>query len=287
VSNDYVYHNIGDQITFLNDKREPLKTVETTYPLTGKDYPGFRFYTNVKKLESYSGDLIARFTAKNEQSEEVYMQALIEGNGGRTYYQAFSPKTKTSGRQYHDKDLPLFTIRTEAEAKTKPFILIFEPYKGEKGNSVERISVEKRNDGDLFTSLTVFSKGGVKQQIYQSVDPAKNFTSGGGTFSGYFGVAGYAGEKLTSIYLGKGTMIAEGGYSLKSMTADGSANLKTDGKGWEISCNQETEVGLPMPKVKKVILRVGTNQKELKISRSEKGIQVTVPKVENGVLVQE
>ena len=287
ISNDYVYHNIGDQVTFLNEKREPLKTVETTYPLTGKDYPGFRFYTDVKKLESYSGNVIARFTAKNDQGEAIFVQALIAGNGGRTFYQAFSPKTKTSGRVYRDKDLPLFTIRTEAEAKTKPFIVVFEPYKGEKGNSVERISVEKRSDGDVFTSLTVFSKGGLKQHVYQSVDPIKNFTLVGGTFSGYFGAAGYTGDKLTSIYLGKGTGISEGGYSLKSITADGSASIKVEGKDWKISCSQETEVGLPMLKAKKAILKAGTSQNELKISRSEKGIKITVPTVENGVLVLE
>jgi hypothetical protein len=287
ISNDYVYHNIGDQVTFLNDKKEPLKTVETKYPLTGKDYPGFRFYTDVKKVESYPGNLIAKFSAKNDQGEAIFLQALIGGNGGRSYYQAFSPKTKTSGRVYHDKDLPLFTIRTEAEAKSKPFIVVFEPYKGEKGNSVERISVEKRNDGDVFTSLTVFSKGGLKQHIYQSVDAAKNFSSGGGTFSGYFGAAGYAGDKLTSIYLGKGTGIAESDYSLKSMSADGSANLKADGKNWRIGCNQETEVGLPVPKIKKATLKIGAIQKELKISRSERGIKIMVKKVEDGVLVIE
>ena len=71
------------------------------------------------------------------------------------------------------------------------------------------------------------------------------------------------------------------------MTADGSANLKADGKTWKINCNQETEVGLPVKKVKKAILKVGTKQKELKISKTEKGVRVNVPTVENGVLVVE
>ncbi len=287
VSNDYVYHNIGDRLTFLNEKRETLKTVETTYPLTDKDYPGFRFYTGVQKLESYPGNLTARFSAKDEDSNPIFMQALIAGNEGRTYYRAFSPKTKTSGKQYHDKELPLFTIRTEAEAGTKPFIVVYEPYKGEKGYSLERISVEKRNDGETFTCLTVFSKGGRKQQIFQSVDPTQKITSGTGTFTGYFGIAGYAGNKLTSIYLGKGTEIAEGGYSLKSTTEDGSANLMVDGKIRKISCNQETEVGLPLPKVRKAILKFGSIQNELKITRTEKGILVTVPAIKDAELIME
>jgi hypothetical protein len=281
-----VYHNIGDEVTFLNEKREPLKTVEAKYPVKEKDYPGFRFYTEVKKLEKFPENLIARFDIKDENSNKLFMQALIAGAENREYYQAMSLKTKTAGKQYNGKPLPLFTIRTEAEAKSRPFVVIFEPYQGENGNSVERISVEKRLDSDVFTALTVFCKGGLKQQIFQSVESNQKFTSGTGSFSGFYGIAGFEGEKVTSIYLGKGSEISQSGYSLKSATPDGSANLAIVGKNLIISCNQETEVGLPQA-AKKVWLQQGSIRKELKPVKVGKGILVTVPAVENGEFVLE
>jgi hypothetical protein len=287
ICNDYVYHNIGDKVTFLNEKHEPLKTVEANYPVTEKDYPGFRFYSDVKKLENYSSNLIARFSVKDENSDDLFMQALIAGSDERDYYQGFSPKTKTSGRQYHDQKLPLFTIRTEAEAKIHPFVVVFEPYQGEKGNSVERISVEKRNDSDVFTALTVYGKNGSRQQVFQSVDPNRRFNSGTGNFSGYFGVASFEGTKLTSIYLGKGIEFSQHGYSLKSKAPDGSANLILNGKTIRVSCNQETEVGLPGSNVKKAILKFGSLQNELKITRTETGILLKVPATMNAELVLE
>jgi len=287
ISNDYVYHNIGDNVSFLNEKREPLKTVEAKYPVTEKDYPGFRFYTDTKKLANYQENLIARFDIQDENSNKLFMQALIASTENRDYYQAMSLKTKTAGKQYNGKTLPVFTIHTEKEAKSIPFVVVFEPYQGEKGNSVERISVEKRTDGDVFTALTVYCKSGLKQHIYQSVDPNKKFTSGTGNFTGYYGIAGFEGEKLSSIYLGKGSEISHSGYSLKSKNPDGSANLTINGKSLVVSCNQETEVGLPFSKVKKAILKFGSIQNELKITRTEKGIQVTVPSVENGEIVLE
>ena len=286
ISNDYVYHNIGDAVSFLNEKHEPLKTVEAKYPVTEKDYPGFRFYTEVKKLEKYTGNLIARFDIQDENSDKLFMQALIAGAENHDYYQAMSLKTKTAGKQYNGKSLPLFTIRTEAEAKSRPFVVVFEPYQGEKGNSVERISVEKRSDSDVFTALTVFCKNGLKQQIFQSVDPTKNFTSGTENFSGYYGIAGFEGEKLTSLYLGKGNEISQWGYFLKSKTPDGSANLLIKGKNLMITCNQETEVGLPQA-AKKAWLKQGSIRKELPVSKSGKGILVNVPAVENGEIVVE
>jgi hypothetical protein len=286
ISNDYVYHNIGDEIVFLNEKREPLKTVEAKYPVTEKDYPGFRFYTDVKKLEKYRENLIAKFSIKDENSNDLFMQALIAGNENRDYYQAKSLKTKTAGKVYNGTPLPLFTIRTEAEAKSQPFVVVFEPYQGEKGNSVESISVEKRNDGDVFTALTVFGKNGSRQQIFQSVAPNKKFNAAGANFSGYYGIVGFDGAKLTSLYLGKGTEIVVNGYSLKSKTPDDSANLTLKGKTITVTCNQETEIGLPQS-AKKAWLKQGSIKKALSVSKSGKGILVTVPAVENGEIVLE
>jgi hypothetical protein len=286
ISNDYVYHNIGDEIVFLNEKREPLKTVEAKYPVTEKDYPGFRFYTDVKKLEKYRENLIAKFSIKDENSNDLFMQALIAGNENRDYYQAKSLKTKTAGKVYNGNPLPLFTIRTEAEAKSQPFVVVFEPYQGEKGNSVESISVEKRNDGDVFTALNVFGKNGSRQQILQSVDPNKKFNAAGANFSGYYGIVGFDGAKLTSLYLGKGTEIVVNGYSLKSKTPDDSANLTLKGKTITVTCNQETEIGLPQS-AKKAWLKQGSIKKALSVSKSGKGILVTVPAVENGEIVLE
>ncbi|MBW8330642.1 MAG: heparinase II/III-family protein [Prolixibacteraceae bacterium] len=286
ISNDYVYHNIGDAVTFLNEKREPLKTVEAKYPVTEKDYAGFRFYTEVKKLEKFPENLIARFSIKDENSKDLFMQALIAGNDNRDFYQAMSLKTKTAGKQYNGKPLPVFTIRTETEAKSHPFVVVFEPYQGEKGNTVERISVDKRTDSDVFTALTVYCKGDLKQQIFQSVDPNKKFTSGTGNFTGYYGITSFEGEKLTSIYLGKGSEISHSGYSLKSKNPDGSANLTINGKNLLVSCNQETEVGLPLT-AKKVWLKQGSIRKELPVSMSGKRILATVPAVENGEIVLE
>ncbi|MCX6237393.1 MAG: heparinase II/III family protein [Bacteroidia bacterium] len=287
ISNDYVYHNIGDKVTFLNSKREELKTSPTDYPIAGKDYPGFRFFSDVEKLDGFTGNLIARFSIKDEQSKDLFMQVLVPGVEGRTYYRAKSLKTKTAGRQYNGKPLPVFTIRTEGEASTKPFIAVFEPYKGTDGNNVDKIIVDQRNDGAKFTALTVFNRDLSHQLIFQSVDSIANFSGDKWKFSGYFGVAGFKNGKLNSLYLGKGIQISSNGYSLNSKTTNGSANLKVEGKIITISCNQETEIGLPNRAVIKIWLQQGSIRDELKFTPTSKGISLTVPSVENGVIVLE
>jgi len=282
VSNDYVYHNIGDQVTFLNSKREELKTSPTDYPLTGKDYPGFRFFTDVEKLGSYTNDLIARFSIKDEQSNDLFMQVLVPGAIGRTYYRAKSLKTKTAGKQYNGKPLPVFTIRTQAEAKTKPFIAVFESYKGVDGNSVEKIIVDPRSDGAKFTVLNVFNKDSSHQIIFQSVDGATSYSGDLWNFSGFLGVTGLKNKKLCTLYLGEGNQITHSGYSLKSKTPKGSASLTINNKSLKITSNQAIEVGIPSTEVKKISLRVGNKTSELKTIRSGKQLIFEVPAVTDG-----
>ncbi len=287
ISNDYVYHNIGDQVDFQNRKRELLKTTPTTYPLSGEDYPGFRFFTEVEKLEGYEDDLIASFSIKDKKANDLFMQVLLPGAKGRIYYRAKSPKAKTACEHYNSQPLPVIAIHTESEARSKPFIVIYEPYKGLDGNSVEEVSVAKRSDGALFTALTVFNKNGSTQHIYQSVDSDKKFDMQDASFKGSYGVAGFNGNKLTSLYLGSGTEITNNGYSLKSVPSNGSASLTTDGKNFRVCCNQVTEIGLPNINVKKCWLLQGSSRNELKITFAEKGILVTVPSVGIGMLIFE
>lgn len=284
VSNDYVYHNTGFGLRFTDENRQELKTTETNYPLTGEDYPGFRFFTAVRKLENYSGNLIACFSGKNEQNEDIFMQALIGGSEARTYYQAYSPKTKTSGERYSGKPLPVMTVRTEQAAQHAPFVVIFEPYKDTDGFHVERIFVEKRSDGDLFTALTVFNNDGSYQEIFQSVDPKQQFTTASSTFSGSFGVASYSGKKLSSLYLGEGSEISVYGYSLKPKYKDGSASLVIADQMYTVSCNQPTEIKLNKKNVSGIKLMKDGTEIELSFEKSAGSVVFTVPEIKNARL---
>ncbi len=284
ISNDYVYHNIGDNVTFLTSKRLPLKTTAATYPRTEKDYPGFRFFSDVEKLDDYNENISALFSMQDDQSKDLFLQVLIQNYEGRTYYKAKSLKTKTSGKYYHDSSLPLFTIHTNNEARTKPFVTVFEPFKGISGFTVDRIAVEKTTDPGNFTAMTVFNNDKSYQEIYQSTDPAKKYIAKNGSMSGYFGIAGFKNGILSSLYLGKGKEISNSGYSIKSTTSDGSANMTLHGKTIEITCNQAIIIGIPTTKVRKVMLKFGDKLTELKTTRSGKQLILEVPAVKDGLI---
>jgi len=288
ISNDYVYHNIGDELNLLDSHRNKINTVAASYPRTEKDYPGFRFFTDVEKLDGCNDNLIALFSIKNDQSDDLFLQLLVAGDEGRTYFKAKSLKTKTSGRHYAGSPLPVFTIHTNAEAKTKPFVAVFEPYKGKDGNTIDRIALEKTSDPANFTALTVYNKNNTYQEIFQSTDPAKIYSSKSGSLQGYYAVVTVKTVptvQLFSLYLGSGTKITSHGFSIKSTTINGSANLVVEASGYRISCNQETEIGLPGKGIKKAWLQQDSGKKELKITKTNSGILVAVQAIKEGLIV--
>ena len=286
VSNDYVYHNIGDTLIFLNSDRQPVKSVESNYPVTEKDYPGFRFFTSVRKIENYNKNLIALFTGKNEKLEDIFMQVHLAGTHGRTYYQARSLRARTSGRQYSGKTLPLFTMRDESESCSKPFIAVFEPFIKNTGYSVDSIRVDKNSLPGKSTSLWVFNKNGTSQLILQSVDPGLNVKNENYVFRGYFGVAGLKLKNLGYLYLGKGTEISYAGYSLLPKEGEGSANLIVNNKNeYIVTCNQSVDIIFPFSDIKQATLYDKNKSRKLRIIVHEKGILISLPAVRDVRLV--
>jgi hypothetical protein len=284
--NDYIYHNIGDELTFVNDDRERIVTDSTSYPTLGKDYPGFRYFSDVRKLSGWKKNLIALFHLKDENERPVYMQVLVPASGNRTYFQAKSLKAKTAGRRYSAIEPPVFSMVDFRESESEPFVAVFEPYRNVDGYSVERISLEKREDGLNFTSLNVYNRNGSRQHILQSPNPDLTFASGTAVFRGHMAVVDFSGKVVRSLYLGEGNEITCEGYSIVVPSGKGSASLTANERSWTISSNQTIKVTLPA-KGKKFFLVDGERKLTLPVTRKGNTVTFALPKIMNATITIE
>ncbi len=285
ISNDYVYHNIGDTLLFSGMNRKPLATVSTTYPLTGKDYPGFRFYTGVRKLENYSGSLVALFPVKGEDSKELFMQALIPGGAGRTYYQAKSLKTHTAGRLYNEVPLPVFTIRTTSEAWKNPFVAVYEPFSGSGNQTVTEVEKLEEVSSAGNTVLKVRNTNKSSQFIFQGNDNSRQIKGNSFSFRGYFGVASLNNGKLEKLYLGRGSEISYGPVSIAGSSDLASAEVRmVSSMQFQITCNREIILGLMNKKATKATLEVDGKQQPVNLEKTSSGLKVNIPEVTNAIL---
>lgn len=281
--NDYVYHNIGDELSFFNGNREQLVTDTSIYPVLGKDNPGFRHFSNVRKLTGWKSSLVAVFSAKDESDRPFFMQLLMPAANNRVYYQAFSLKARTASRPYSNVQLPVFTMIDHRQSVSEPFIVVFEPYRNADGYTVSRVEAEQRIDGSNFTALTVYNKNGSRQLIMQSTQPSREFATGNSVFSGHFGIADYNGKNLRSLYLGEGHEITCDGYSIVVAGEKGSASLTSGNGSWSVSCNQITRITLPV-KARNLYLNDSGRKLTLPFTKVRKGVSFAIPKVTNATI---
>ena len=251
VANDYVYHNPGDKLSFMDGERQPLPTKTAEYPLIGEDYPGFRYFSEVEKLEGYSDNLIGLFPVNDGDGNYSFMQVLVPGGDDRVYYRAKSPAAKTAGRYYSGEPCPVFTIRTGKEVWSDPFIVVFEPYCSENSYSVKAVEKMTGLCNENNTVIRVIHVDGSEQIIFQGNDTKSEINNGKIGFSGHFGVASLNKKgKLVHLYMGEGRYISYGDISITAKVGQTSTELQiSDDKSYNISSNDP--VTLKVGKIRK------------------------------------
>ncbi len=283
--NDYVYHNLGDQLDLLDQTRQPLKTTPAQYPLVGEDYPGFRFFSGVQKLENHSGGVVALFSASKGEAGERYMQVLVPGETGRTYFCAQSPKVKTAGRPYADQPQPVFTIQTAGEAWTKPFVAVFEPFAGAGQQTVKEVLALNDFCSARNTVLKVINNNQTEQVIFQGNDCSGQVVGKNFRFTGYYGVASLKNGKLETLYLGQGRELAYGDLAITGASDQTAAEVRIAGsRTVQITCNRTVTLLLNDPKIQEAVLTINGVEQKIAPVKTGKGVQFNIPAARQALL---
>ncbi len=227
---DYLYHNIGDKLDFLNNdlnlKPTPdrfLANVDLPW-VQNKLYrhPGWHFFEDVHTREKYAKDVRARFAAESFE-KPIYMNVFIPGSENRDYTKVLAPHTFQAPTPYENKPTPTLVIRKTGEAWDNPFVVVFEPY-GENTEDHSIQSVEKLEQGGVFKGLKIASsvKGQKIVQYVLTQEKNEGFIDKdlGIEFLGIFAViTERADGKLQSIYIGEGTALKYGEVIIKTREA--------------------------------------------------------------------
>lgn len=281
-SNEYLYHNVGDAVQLLGADRKPLPVEAASMPMAtdANDPPGLRHFTAVKTPVGNSPVSSAVFSLT--AGIPTFMQVHTLPEEGRTIYVAQAPRAGTAEAAYQQKPVPVLVMRQSGEAWNRPFVAVYEPFTG-AGSVTALTRLPGDNPGE-FTAFSVANRNGSRQLVLQATGAEKQYKTTNTGFQGYFGVVGLSGDGLSYLYLGEGSMIQYQGYTLKTGTAAGSANLTVDGKRLRITCRQATAVSIPAGR--KAVLTVAGKQTTLPIRRNEVGaVSFTVPAVTDGLIL--
>ncbi|MEX2564465.1 MAG: heparinase II/III family protein [Cyclobacteriaceae bacterium] len=223
---DYVYHNIGDRLEFLNSDVS-LKPTPDRYMANASlpweqnrryRHPGWHFFEEVETAGNYPLGVRARFVAEKFE-KSIYIDLHLPGDESREYTKVLAPPTFEAPATYEDKPTPTLLIRKKGEAWNHPFVVVFEPFdENPENHSIQ--SVEKLEQDEDFKGIRIQSiiadKGLVQYIIAQGNDERYINENLGISFKGSFAViTETSAGKLQNIYIGEGEELRYGEITVR------------------------------------------------------------------------
>jgi hypothetical protein len=223
---DYLYHNIGDCLEFLNGDMRLTSTPEKYMAnadlpwVQNREYrhPGWHFFRNVQSSGDYRNGVRVRFEAEKFKSP-IYMDLHIPADDNREYTKVLAPPTFESPDPYENEPTPTLVIRKNGEAWDNPFVVVFEPFDENSQNHTIQ-SVQKLEQDGVFKGVQVRSKFSEKELVQYVLvqDPNEKYTDENLriSFKGSFAVITESlSGKLQSIYIGEGEELRYGELTIR------------------------------------------------------------------------
>jgi hypothetical protein len=230
---DYVYHNVGDNVSLVDESNNTIPLTPTTGRYTSTEsvynnksifFPGWHYFEDVNTSAVIASQVKATIPMTKQGTR--YMHVLMPGGEGREYTACKGPATIEAQMGYEGVKTPILTVRQTGEAWDKPFVSIFEPSRNISGTvqSAENLytgskivgaKVTSLVNGNIITDYIISNEN--DGETYASVSPEISF-------KGRFAIIRVT-PLTISLYIGKGQELTFMGQSLFGDT-EGKAYLE-------------------------------------------------------------
>ena len=234
---DYVYHNLSGGVPNVNFIENGLIQRATSVNDLRNYSLAYNWFKNQKRYTS-SDDVQVEFKVDlNRFDKNVYMKAWVIGENNRKYYKANTTWSSSVPSEFQNYTNSVIVIRdTSPNYNTKPFIVLYEPYRGDGRkviDHVRRMNGTKGQHHYIGIAISNSDRNGQDrpdlQYLISSKDNNAVFNHEGVQFKGYSATVSHNDRRLSSLYLGKGFYVANSGYRLEKVRDENiSAYLKVE-----------------------------------------------------------
>jgi hypothetical protein len=248
---DYFYHNMGQGLTVTDKKGQPVSLQSTDQLSFGGGHLFAYDYIYAKQSAGTNKDINAVFNFSIPGKEDVQMNMWMNGDKAREIIIAKSPRSTAIDRMGLPKEiaeLPLPTIvaRQSGEAWTKPFAVLFEPSTTSQPKSIRSTHLFVPTNVPVdFTGLVVTNADGTKQLVFSLPQEGNTVIYENKSFSGTFGVVSEYNNAVQYLFLGNGSAISNGAYSIKAKKAGTSAAVELKAKDVFFFASAPVRISLP------------------------------------------
>jgi hypothetical protein len=245
---EYFYHSIGQNMDVMNayGRNLPLSPTKELSSEAG-DMRGYNYFDN-KKAVSFNDDFTARFHIGLKQQDNVSVDMWMKGYPGRTVFTADAPKSNALAKgsipdELIGKPLPTLIVRQEGEAWNRPFVAVYHPYTSTEGSSVQSVNYFG-NTGD-FIGIAVQSSHRT-DYIFNTSSGEPDITYGDMRFKGIYAVVGESKGEPDCLFLGGGTLLGKGKWSIRADEKDTQTSLNRTGETFELVTSGTVQLKMPV-----------------------------------------
>jgi hypothetical protein len=231
---DYLYHNIGDNLTVSSEDNRVQLTPQIGRYQTATDgqwiyhkkynHPGWTFFKNVQSSVQTDDELVMTFSAAKAAKSLIKMRAISPSKSMRDVTSVLAPPSSGAVPPYNKKPLPTFLLRKQGDAWDNPFVVAYESTSGNEPfiiQSVQRlfnqdsfagVEVKIKANGQAITQYIIIQSR--DNQIYKHPDNKVYF-------KGQFGIVSINHNSgRGDLYIGQGSEIKYGNHELKTMDSE-------------------------------------------------------------------
>ena len=264
---DYIYHNLGQSMTFESAAGQPLATAPSQrLAFADGDLFGYDYWSDRKSLVS-TQPLKAHFALALPE-RTVDMQVWLQGDARREFFSVQAPPSTAwvPGVLPEGIDrlpLPTLVVRHKGEAWTHPFTAVMDA-------SGQVQAVEEILAGAGALALRVRSAGGREQTIISNDGERGVYAHRGQRLLGRYGIVALRGGQLDYLFLGHGKKLAGNGYALTARQYGASAALWREQGRWFFTASAPVVVSVPPRGPRTLVLPGGVRVQ----GRAAKGARV-------------
>jgi hypothetical protein len=292
---DYFYHNLGQEVLIADNEGKAFELKPTDrLSFSGGHLFAYDYFWD-KKTISTSADINTTFTLKVPGKESVSMNMWMKGASDREIFSVKAPPSKAFGHNAMIPDsiaslpMPTVVVRQSGEAWQKPFVAVYEPSSESQPKSVSSISsFTPSKPVAEFEGLVIESITGNKDFVFSSVDKEADVSYNDKIFEGSFGVISEMNGNLNYLFIGNGSKISKGGYSISAIDKNAAAALHKENGSWYFMATKPVTLTLPLDELKdKTTISLDVNEKSVTLKgkkRKLNGVTIisfTIPAIES------
>ena len=261
---EYLFRSQGEAITLSNPEGHSIVTEVTDELSSAKgDLVGYDYFRE-KRMAVLEDDFVAHFKMPGNSGSQLQVNLWMRGYPERKIFTVMAPysraiSSKSVPESLYKKPLPTLAVRQKGEACTRPFISVIEAFDEEEGSvikQVDHLMPKETNTG--FVGVKVHAASGQIDHIFNDTHGEKENVIGRHKFKGTFGIVSYQGGQLHTLFLGAGTLLESGPWSLRSEEMDNAVLLQKTEDGFQLNAQKKFRLIMPASKAKrkKAILKV-------------------------------